>query len=71
MVITTPTYTHKDIVIKALDNGKAVFCEKPIAKEYDDIKKCYQKAKEVGAPMFCSFNRYISMDIHTFLWLMS
>jgi len=55
--ITTPTYTHKDIVLKCLEYGKAVFCEKPLADEYDDVKKCYQKAKEAGLPLLCCFNR--------------
>jgi myo-inositol 2-dehydrogenase/D-chiro-inositol 1-dehydrogenase len=57
VVITTPTYTHTEIIIKALDNKKAVFSEKPVAQNYDSVKQCYQKAKEAGIPLFCSFNR--------------
>ncbi|HVD30394.1 MAG TPA: Gfo/Idh/MocA family oxidoreductase, partial [Methylomirabilota bacterium] len=30
-VIVTPTGTHADLIIRALDKGLAVFCEKPIA----------------------------------------
>jgi len=56
-VITTPTQTHESLVIQALNKGKAVFCEKPIAKELENVKKCYKLAEEKGLPLFCAFNR--------------
>ena len=31
VVIVSPTHTHKDLVIAALERGKPVFCEKPLA----------------------------------------
>src|SRR5688572_17360247 len=31
VVIVTPTSTHRDLVVAALEHGKAVFCEKPPA----------------------------------------
>jgi len=57
VAITTPTDSHKDIVLKSLESGKAVFCEKPLANNYDDVKKCYQLAKKNGLPLLCAFNR--------------
>ncbi|CAL8091066.1 unnamed protein product [Orchesella dallaii] len=65
VVITTPTFTHKDIVLKALDYGKAVFCEKPIADNNEDIKKCYQKAQDAGLPLLCAFNRRFDPSFST------
>jgi len=44
-------------VIQALNKGKAVFCEKPLAKELEGIRKCYKLAKEKGLPLFCAFQR--------------
>lgn len=55
--MASPTYTHENIVIKALEAKKAVFCEKPIAKNRSDTAKCYEIAKKVGKPLFCAFNR--------------
>jgi myo-inositol 2-dehydrogenase/D-chiro-inositol 1-dehydrogenase len=57
VVITTPTQTHQELVLRALNKGKAVFCEKPIANEMNDISKCYDLAKKQGLPLFCAFNR--------------
>ena len=38
-VITTPTDQHEEIVIRCLQAGKAVFCEKPIAHTAEAIGK--------------------------------
>lgn len=46
--IATPTNTHRDISIKALDTGNNVFIEKPISldlKEADEIIKKAEKSK--------------------------
>ncbi|XP_050493041.1 inositol 2-dehydrogenase-like [Bombus huntii] len=57
VVVASPTYTHEDIVRKALEAKKAVFCEKPIAEDNANSIKCYETAKKVGKPLFCAFNR--------------
>lgn len=57
VVVASPTYTHEDIVIKALEAKKAVFCEKPIAENRPQTVKCYEIAKKVNKPLFCAFNR--------------
>ena len=31
VIITTPTWTHHELVIAAAEGGKAIFCEKPLA----------------------------------------
>ena len=36
-VITTPTHLHEEIVMRCLQAGKAVFCEKPVAHTVDAI----------------------------------
>ncbi|KYM99276.1 PREDICTED: inositol 2-dehydrogenase-like [Cyphomyrmex costatus] len=55
--VASPTYTHENIVIKALEAKKAVFCEKPIAEDRPSTVKCYEIAKKVGKPLFTAFNR--------------
>ncbi|XP_025836831.1 uncharacterized protein LOC112906610 isoform X2 [Agrilus planipennis] len=57
VVIATPTKYHEGIVLKALEHGKAVFCEKPIGLTAEGTKKCYEKAKKVGKPLFAAFNK--------------
>lgn len=36
-VITTPTHLHEEIVLRCLESGKAVFCEKPVAATVEAI----------------------------------
>jgi myo-inositol 2-dehydrogenase/D-chiro-inositol 1-dehydrogenase len=39
VVISTPNFTHADYVIAALDAGKAVFSEKPVATTAEDCRR--------------------------------
>ena len=57
MVVASPTYTHEEIVTKALKAKKSVFCEKPIAENPQDTARCYEVAAQNGKPLFCAFNR--------------
>ncbi|KAG0715183.1 putative oxidoreductase YrbE [Chionoecetes opilio] len=57
IVIATPTYMHKDLVMRGLKAGKAVFCEKPIAESLECTRLCYHMAQQVGRPLLCAFNR--------------
>ncbi|CAH1635168.1 unnamed protein product [Spodoptera littoralis] len=55
--IGSPTWTHHDIVVNSIANNKDVFCEKPIAENIEDTKKCYEAAKSKGRVLFSAFNR--------------
>nr|WP_299385876.1 Gfo/Idh/MocA family oxidoreductase [Allomuricauda sp.] len=44
VLIATPFSMHGQMALDALDAGKHVYCEKTMAKGYDDIKKLVQKA---------------------------
>ncbi|KAM3968176.1 putative oxidoreductase YrbE [Aphomia sociella] len=55
--IGSPTWTHHDIVVNSIANNKDVFCEKPIAENIEDTRKCYAAAKAKGRILFAAFNR--------------
>ena len=46
--MASPNNLHKEPVIKAAQNGKNVFCEKPIALSYEDCKEMVETCKENG-----------------------
>jgi nucleoside-diphosphate-sugar epimerase len=37
--ILTPTFTHKDLIIKSIKNGKYVFVEKPMSKNLEELNE--------------------------------
>ena len=50
VIVATPTHLHKDIVLAALQAGKHVYCESPMASSLDDaraIAKAGQSSKKV------------------------
>jgi predicted dehydrogenase len=46
--VVTPPSTHMEITLAALDHGKAVLCEKPMALNADESSRMVQKAKSAG-----------------------
>ncbi len=56
-VITTPTFSHEEIVVASLEAGKHVFCEKPLAPTVEGVRNCYRMAEEADRVLFCAFNR--------------
>ena len=46
--VLTPNPLHYPITMEALENGKHVHCEKPIACKYSDAKEMIETAKRVG-----------------------
>ncbi len=57
VIVATPTHTHYEYIIQSLEAGKAVFTEKPLGVGMKEIDDCYQKAEELGLPLFLGFNR--------------
>ncbi|PNF29102.1 putative oxidoreductase YrbE [Cryptotermes secundus] len=57
VVVATPTNTHEWIVTTALNHGKDVFCEKPVAESISSAEHCYKQAKKAGKLLFCAFQR--------------
>jgi predicted dehydrogenase len=45
VVVATPTHLHKDIVLAALQAGKHVYCEAPMASNIEDARAIAQAAR--------------------------
>ncbi|PLR87167.1 Gfo/Idh/MocA family protein [Bacillus sp. V33-4] len=46
--IAVPPKYHYQIVISAIESGKHILCEKPLANSYEEAKEMYEKAQEAG-----------------------
>ena len=46
VIVASPSYLHREPVVKAAQHGKHVFCEKPIALSYEDCKAMVDACKE-------------------------
>ncbi len=54
--ICTPNDVHADIAIAALDAGKMVICEKPLAMNAEQARRMVDAAARSGRPTMVSFN---------------
>ncbi|MGV8851644.1 MAG: Gfo/Idh/MocA family protein [Rhodoglobus sp.] len=48
LIVASPNWAHAEPVILAAQNGKHVFCEKPIALSYKDCARMVNATKEAG-----------------------
>jgi predicted dehydrogenase len=48
VLITSPTSTHRDLVVATLAAGKPLFCEKPLAPHFDDVAALCQQVAASG-----------------------
>src|ERR671912_2908628 len=46
--VSTPGFTHKEIAIAALEAGKHVLCEKPLANTLDEAREMVDAARRPG-----------------------
>lgn len=54
--ITTPSNFHKEIAIAAAENGKNVFCEKPLALNLADAREILAAVRKAGVKHQVGFN---------------
>ena len=55
--VTTPTFTHREIVVAAAQAGKQIFCEKPIALTVEDAQAMVDACQEAGVGLMIGFVR--------------
>lgn len=57
--VCTPNKSHADITVNALEAGKHVMCEKPMAKTSADARRMVEAAKHTGMKLTIAYqNRY-------------
>ena len=56
-VIVTPTGTHAELIRRALDEGLAVFCEKPIALDLESTKRVVDHVEKAKGRVQIGFQR--------------
>lgn len=54
VAITTPNHLHAEMALAALDAGKAVYCEKPMATGLADARRMAERAR--GRPTLLGYN---------------
>ncbi len=62
VVCATPNDSHKDIVIRSLEAGKNVVCEKPVALSVEDFDDMCEAAKKAGKLFTVHQNRRWDVD---------
>lgn len=57
VVICTPTDTHYDVIMAALNAGKDIFCEKPISQQVAQVLEAADFAEKKKRKLFIGYNR--------------
>ena len=57
VVITAATHAHAELIHRALDRGKPVFCEKPVALDLPGTREVVRRSTEVDVPLQIGFQR--------------
>lgn len=55
--VTSPTSTHREVVVAAAEAGKAIFCEKPIALTLEDTDQMLAAVDKAGVMFQVGFMR--------------
>jgi myo-inositol 2-dehydrogenase/D-chiro-inositol 1-dehydrogenase len=57
VAICTSTDTHADLIVAAAAAGKAIFCEKPVSLDLDEVDRALAAVERAGVPFQIGFNR--------------
>ena len=57
VAICTSTDTHADLIVAAARAGKAIFCEKPVSLDLDEVDRALAAVEAAGVPFQIGFNR--------------
>jgi len=57
VLVVTSSNTHVDFIVKAVQAGKAVMCEKPLAPNLSEAQRCINVLGTLAGSVFLAFNR--------------
>ncbi|KJE25633.1 putative dehydrogenase [Frankia torreyi] len=60
VVIATPHATHAGLAARALERGRHVWCEKPLALSFDELERVEKAAAVGGGALVVGYNRRFS-----------
>jgi predicted dehydrogenase len=60
--VCTPNYLHAPMAIAALQTGRHVLCEKPMARNSEESGEMVKAAKTAGLHLMCAFNNRFRPD---------
>ena len=63
--VTTPNFLHAEATIAALEAGKDVLCEKPLAMNLREAEAMVAAAQRTGRKLMCGYNHRFSPQIQT------
>ena len=61
--VCTPNRTHKELTVDALEAGKHVLCEKPMATKYADALEMVEASKRTGKKLSIGFQYRLRQDV--------
>lgn len=62
VVIASSTDSHADLLERATDAGKAVFCEKPVSLDFGTVERVAARVAASGVPCMLGFQRRYDPD---------
>ncbi len=63
--VTTPNFLHAEATIAALEAGKHVLCEKPLAMNLQEAQAMVEASQRTGKKLMCGFNYRFAPEIQT------
>ncbi|HEX8466156.1 MAG TPA: Gfo/Idh/MocA family oxidoreductase [Abditibacterium sp.] len=63
--VTTPNFLHAEATIKALEAGKHVLCEKPLAMNAVEGQKMVDASKSTGKKLMCGYHYRFTPEVQT------
>lgn len=57
VIICTPIHSYYPLIVAALEHGKHVMCEQPIAETVEHMNACYSLAESKKRVLLCALNR--------------
>ena len=64
VIVSTPPATHEEITLAALDAGKHVLCEKPLANSLEACRHMVEAARRAGKVLATGFNHRFFPAVH-------